>query len=530
VSLLLAAMTLWSGERAGRTGDDRFVALTAYLFALAAPLHVTALVAAPAAILLACTTPDLVIRWRSLATLGSALLVAGAVGTGRWWLAVLAAVGLLACVAVRPRVRALSTAPIAMAVALTAFAVMLLRARHDPGINQGNPATLAALASVISREQYEVAGLLPRQAPVWLQVTNFLQYMDWQIALGVGSTVVPTIPRMVATIAYLVLGAFGFDAHRRLDPRTWRALVTLGLCGSLGVVAYLNLKAGASIGYGILPDDAPHEPRERDYFFVLAFWTWGLWAGIGAVSVATRWFRLPRRFALGAGVAIAALPAALNLTSVNRRAGPEARLPELFARELLDATPPNAVLFVAGDNDTYPLWYLQQAMNVRRDVVVVTYPLIGAAWFRDELHRRYGLGFPPPHDRWRGLGEELRGIAASAREAGRPVAVAVTVERVIREHVMPHSVLRGLVYSDLPPRSETAPRGTYMGADLPRLDAGDAKPAAERLRGPLALAIRPSIDPTARLMQAALQCPSLVVRATADSSALRLLDSTCNYR
>ena len=50
--------------------------------------------------------------------------------------------------------------------------------------------------------------------------------------------------------------------------------------GTIGVVMYLNLKAGPSYGVGFLPTNAPHEARERHYFFVLGFVCWGLWAGI----------------------------------------------------------------------------------------------------------------------------------------------------------------------------------------------------------------------------------------------------------
>jgi len=93
---------------------------------------------------------------------------------------------------------------------------------------------------------------------------------------------------------------------------------------SLGVVAYLNLKAGPSIGWTVLPDDAPHEARERDYFFALAFWGWGLLAGYGAVRVAEDATQLPAAFstargraALGLGTTM--LPVLLNWRALEQR-------------------------------------------------------------------------------------------------------------------------------------------------------------------------------------------------------------------
>src|SRR6185503_12873851 len=141
-----------------------------------------------------------------------------------------------------------------------------------------------------------------------------------------------------------------------------------------------------SFAWTFVPDDDLHEARERDYFFVLGFWAWGLWAGMGAIVVASR-LRLPT----AVGVAAAALPVVLNWTSVNRRTEPEASLPREVASALLERLPERAVLFVAGDNDTYPLWYAQQVERQRRDVTVVTMPLLNAPWYVAELARRDSL-------------------------------------------------------------------------------------------------------------------------------------------
>ena len=526
-ALLLATLMMWSGERAGRSGDQRFVVLTAYLFALAAPLHVTALIAAPAAIVFAATRPEGAVRPAVAGILALALLTSGAVGTGRWMLAGLGLAALFIVMLIAPRARAILPVVI---VALSALCILLLRARHDPGINQGNPATWPAMLDVIAREQYTIAGLWPRQAPIWLQVVNFLEYADWQVALGFGATVTPTVLRTTTSIAFISLGAVGCLRHRELDPRSWRALLVLLLCGSLGVIAYLNLKAGPSIGYGILPDDAPHEPRERDYFFVFAFWAWGLWAGMGAIDVARRALGRRATVALAAGLGIAALPAMLNWRAMDRRREPEASLPRRFAEELLAAAPERAVLLVAGDNDSYPLWYLQHVEGVRRDVVVLTYPLLGAGWYRTELHRRAGLGAAPPHEGWRGMSRELAAIASSATEQARPLAASVTVERAVRDLMARRWRLTGLVYvavGDSIARGVTG--GPGAGGDVV-IDRPSVEAAARRLEPVLRRETRPAIDPIARLMREALMCPSIAVRAPGDSTAARLLESTCNSR
>src|SRR5690349_19513632 len=129
-----------------------------------------------------------------------------------------------------------------------------------------------------------------------------------------------------------------------------------------------------------------------------------------------------------AGVAVAALPIVFNWRAVDRRAEPAASLPDAFARATLESAPLRAVLFVAGDNDTYPLWYAQIAGHVRRDVSVVTVPLLPAEWYRAELARRLGLYERADTAKWRGTGRELAVIADHAIRQGRPVAAAVALE------------------------------------------------------------------------------------------------------
>ena len=96
-----------------------------------------------------------------------------------------------------------------------------------------------------------------------------------QVALSLGPTVLPSILRTAGTVLFLTLGYEGALTLWRTDRRVAVANLALFLCGSLGVLVYLNLHAGPSLGYGILPANTVREARERDYFFVFAFWAWG---------------------------------------------------------------------------------------------------------------------------------------------------------------------------------------------------------------------------------------------------------------
>ena len=284
---------------------------------------------------------------------------------------------------------------------------------------------------------------------------------------------------------------------------------------------YLNLKVGPSYGGGFVPDDAPHEARERDYFFALAFWTWGAWAGLGAHALAVRIGRG------SLGLLLAALPAALNWNAADRAREPGARLARAVAASLLESTPPRAVLLVNGDNDTYPLWYLQQAEGVRRDVVVVTIPLLGAPWYRGELVRRWALLDPVAQSRWEGEGATLRSIGRHARIESRPLAVSVAVPAETRASLSasPWSV-RGMVFVEADENED--PRLAWVE------DSTVTAAVAAALAPVVRRAPHPSPDGAPRVMFELLRCPSAALGGrgvvAGSEGASGLLDSACNLR
>jgi len=527
-SLLHSALLVWCADRRALEGeaDDarggRWSLLLAYAIALAPAVHLSALVAAPAAIARA-TWTDRGVRRREAAMLVGVLLLAGGVGTGAWP-ALAGGAALLAAAALAARrsgPRLPAAAALTLLLGTSALAAMYVRARFDPGVNQGDPRTLDALLDVVWRRQYEAVPLWPRRAPLWLQVGNLFEYADWQWALGVHGGVAPSWSRTPVTLLYAALGVVGGVAHRRAHRASWRAAAVLLASASLGVVLYLNLKAGPSYGAGFLPEDAVHEARERDYFFALAFWTWGAWAGAGGVALAAR-ARVP-----WLGLGVAALPALLNWRAVDRSREPNASIATAVASSLLRSAPPRAVLLANGDNDSYPLWYFQQVEGVRPDVVVVTVPLLGARWYRAELARRWALTDAATLDRWRGEGPTLDAIARAARGQGRPLAASVAVPAAVRASAgRGRWARRGMVYVD---RAGTSGLEEVRRADS-AVTAAIARDVAPLLRD----APRVAPDGAPRVMLELLRCPSHALGAAAPAGAElgppALLDSACNLR
>lgn len=525
-SLALAIGAMASADLAGRTRDRRWLVLAAYLLALSIPLHLSAMVAAPVVILLATDRGDGERDWSagfalaavSLCVIGVSRLSVAMVIIGALLLALAPAIDRSAdAPAVRRERRLLFVAVIG---ALSVVLFMLIRARHDPGINQGNPSNLSRLLYVMGRRQYDLPGMWPRQAPAWIQLANWFEYADWQVALSFAPSVIPTVWRILATVAFAALGWLGARWHRRRDPRTWRAVALLLFCGTIGVIVYLNLRAGTSFAWQFVPNDAGHEARDRDYFFVLGFWAWGIWAGMGGVEIARLIFsrigvsRL-RRIAPALGMAIAALPIAMNWSAVSRRTEPEASMPREVARELLDPLPPKTVLFVAGDNDTYPLWYAQQVEHRRRDVTVVTLPLLGAPWYVDELLRRDQMPGPSPER-----------IAAMARGQGRPVAVSLTVDADDRNRLAINWTVIGDVAIDSYGLDPSAQHLRIMSVDRKAVAAAAAR-VDKWLAG---RAPKPSTDPVHEYFADVLSCPRRILQPAPSMAQIASLDSLCNFR
>ncbi|OGU09200.1 MAG: hypothetical protein A2W29_01090 [Gemmatimonadetes bacterium RBG_16_66_8] len=310
------------------------------------------------------------------------------------------------------------------AVGASTYLFLYVRAGLGPFINEADPSTWDSLVAVIRREQYPPRS--PLDNPIyssgpenpgrsltilWLQILNYLQYFDWQWANGLA----PTHPvfakvRLPFTLAFTSLGIYGMQVLKRRDNGMFWLLFLLWLTTGFGLVGYINFKPGFSVGYEQFPDPNAHEVRERDYFFTVSFQVWGLFAGIGLAGL----YRLLRerlggdrdlsasalRFAPAAVLLAGVLPFALNARAASRAHGPEALLARDFAYSLLQSVEPYGIVFTNGDNDTFPLWYLQEVEEVRQDVSVVNLSLGNTDWYVRQLRDNPVRPFRPEQAPW----------------------------------------------------------------------------------------------------------------------------------
>ncbi len=206
------------------------------------------------------------------------------------------------------------------------------------------------------------------QAPFAAQLKNYWQYFDWQWSRGLAATEQPRPRAPRSSLLFLALGLVGLWAAWRADRATFAYLVTLA-CH-----AHARARLLPELQVRVLPrprrspgGSSTHEVRERDYFFVASFLLWGILAGVGlawAWAAVASAFDNARRWAFTAPVlAVAAFPLGLNWSWASR-AGDYAA--HDWAYDLLMSVEPYAVLFTNGDNDTFPLWYLQEVEGVRQ--------------------------------------------------------------------------------------------------------------------------------------------------------------------
>jgi outer membrane protein assembly factor BamD (BamD/ComL family) len=136
---------------------------------------------------------------------------------------------------------------------------------------------------------------------------------------------------------------------------------------------------------------SPNEVRDRDYFFQSGYHAYALWIGLGVAWV-IGWIRdsfgpgSAQTYATAATAAVLACQPLLLLGNLwythDRRGNFVARD---YAYNMLAPLKPNAFVFTNGDNDTFPLWYIQEVEGFRKDVRVVNLSLLNTDWYIQQL-------------------------------------------------------------------------------------------------------------------------------------------------
>jgi hypothetical protein len=286
------------------------------------------------------------------------------------------------------------------------YASVLLRARVDNlPINENEPKSMPVLVSYLSREQYGDAPFLPRrhsQEPMhrrtWTNYTSdmdflwryqinhmFNRYLGWQYIGRAGYTQDEGIDWSKLYGIPFLFGLFGLFYHFRKD---WKLGLTF-------LWAFLLM----GILSALFQRQQDPQPRERDYFYTGAFFVYSLWIGLGVMGV----LELIQEGIKNSGTArtvgaavlvfsFAFIPANMVRTNFFYNNRHNNYVPFDYAYNILQSIPKDGIVFTNGDNDTFPLWYLQAVEGIRTDVRVVNLSLLNTDWYIKEMKNSMPYG------------------------------------------------------------------------------------------------------------------------------------------
>lgn len=280
--------------------------------------------------------------------------------------------------------------PVLVLLGYSTYLAIYIRAGLSPPINLNNPSNLQRMTDYLGRKQYgtysQLLTFFHRQTDFWRYQVHMMytRYFGWQF-IGQGTTL-DYRSRIVEIISLrglyglpFIVGLWGAVHHFFKDWKRAIAVLILFLLTGYAIIVYLN--------------QSDPQPRERDYSYVGSFFAFALWVGIGMAGI-FEWIseglaqkRLLKYIVYGlAGILLfAAVP--INLYAFNHKSHDRSGnyVASDYSYNILQSCEPDAILFTGGDNDTYPLWYLQEVEGIRTDVRVVCLALLNAHWYVRQL-------------------------------------------------------------------------------------------------------------------------------------------------
>tara|TARA_B100000029_G_C17609750_1_gene969086 strand:- start:12563 stop:15319 length:2757 start_codon:yes stop_codon:yes gene_type:complete len=320
-------------------------------------------------------------------------------------------------------------------IGYSTYGILFIRSTQDPAIDENDPETVERAIKYLEREQYGSIFTLPRKykkeqvgsyphkiSIVGRPGTNgtfsssqkfkymfhdlgtqldflwnyqikrmYFRYFLWQFAGRgpAGETWVSDFgalqnrgedgvdwSQFVFPLPFL-LGIYGMVYHFKRDPeRAWSIMALFFMTG-LAIIFYLN--------------QDKFQPRERDYSYVGSFFAYSIWIGIAISAFLDKLVKFSRKqkfrpFITVSGFALLLIIPGIMLSSnyhVHDRSGNYVAWD--YSYNILQTCEPNGIIFTNGDNDTFPLWYLQEVEGIRKDVMVVNLSLLNTDWYIKQM-------------------------------------------------------------------------------------------------------------------------------------------------
>lgn len=183
----------------------------------------------------------------------------------------------------------------------------------------------------------------------------------------------------------LIIGLAGMMWQYKKDRNGFVLVLAFFLMTGLAIILYLN--------------QSPNQPRERDYAYAGSFYAFTIWIGFGFLSVYEMFSKFLRHNAATA-LTFVLLLAACPVLMAYQNWDDHDRSGRYTARDIganyLESCAPNSMLFTYGDNDSFPVWCVQDVLGIRQDVRVANLSYIQAGWYIDMMRQKAFKSDPLP--------------------------------------------------------------------------------------------------------------------------------------
>ncbi|MFP5080911.1 DUF2723 domain-containing protein [Pedobacter sp. JCM 36344] len=183
----------------------------------------------------------------------------------------------------------------------------------------------------------------------------------------------------------LALGIMGIIFLYRKNRNDLAIVATLFAFTGLAIIVYLN--------------QDPMQVRERDYAYVGSFYAFAIFIGLGVLGIESFLSKLnmPKvSLAMASLTCLFAVPFLMGAEGWDEHDRSNKTTALDWAKNYLNSCAPNAILFTNADNDTFPLWYVQEVEDYRTDVRVVNIQYLSDGNYIEQMLKQSGKSAPLP--------------------------------------------------------------------------------------------------------------------------------------
>ncbi|MFO7869524.1 MAG: DUF2723 domain-containing protein [Bacteroidales bacterium] len=183
----------------------------------------------------------------------------------------------------------------------------------------------------------------------------------------------------------LLLGLFGLIYHAGTRRKDAFVVLILFIMTGLAIVVYLN--------------QTPYQPRERDYAYAGSFYAFAIWMGLGVLGlyeIGKNYLKNSKTSAALAFLVTLPIPVLLAAENWDDHDRSDKYFAREFAKNYMHTLEPNSMIVTAGDNDTFPLWYIQETEEIGLDQRVLCSPLLSTDWYSQQMMRKTYTSEPLP--------------------------------------------------------------------------------------------------------------------------------------